>query len=1144
MNLIRQTRLRFTEGKSDKVYEVDLLATGSHSHDADQATGYIVNFRYGRYGSNLREGTKTAEPVSLAKATQLFDSLVVSKRNKGYQEVTAAHSSSMPDVGSYFQKNTVAATASPTVGELTDPRLLALQDIIVSGYQDRSLEALHRVDRAVWRLGELQLTPDEFVALTPTLMQLVGTSLWMRNYCLAWYFGRHHHLAKYAEQRGFIENILQALLTLQDAPELPVQRFAKASYLLVLNSSSQDHQSAVNDVVQKLPTAVGDTIQTWLDSHDEQSDSPLQAQQVQACVDVLCGVGAGTVNNNVAMVHANALSDVFIWAQFDARIHTLLLQVLSQLPVRTNVFRAIRHCFKLAELFSDEAAWGLLSMRLTTTSGKFSMDSYRSFRGDGYGDGYVACADEVKKPDSRLAYSHNTHDYFQRRVWRRLRRMAEVHYSEAYVAAATEYLLAFDDAKAPAASRRDSYEWRNENNRWHRAVVSSTHYPLFAKAMPLYHILLKRNSRVHTNATKTTWLYYSNSTELADNGAVPATAARTESWSELWDQHPDYLLRLVREAKAQIVHSFAAKALRENPVFCEQQTTDIWVELLGSSYAETSQLAYEVLAERYRIKMPEQAVLLAFFDCDIEAAQEQACQWVERQTHLLSDGHFAIKLLTHRRGTVRMWARELLVANRIRLAADWWTQLLDYLMALPVTTPVLTPVPTNDSPEIPEVDQAIVAAVAQDVGWLLVTLYAERFNMTQIGLLLSHPLEQNQATAARLLIKQGVSPERIEPAVLVKLIDSPSAEVRSLGVQLFGQLSTVTLAQQSDLLAGFCLADDPEVRQAARPVVIKLCRPPARPPEELLHKLIGGVFRSESSAGLHDDLLSLLQTIILDYQVDIDNRVIWRLLQAKSYAAQDLGASLLQERFEPQQFSVKQWVGLANHEQAAMRQWACQAFVDHPQRSRETAMQTLRLLESDWPDTRQFAKDFIQQHFTDDNWSPELLISICDSNRDDIQQYGRQLITRFFSSGDGAEYLLKLSQHPANTVQLFATQYLQDYASGQPDYIVELELYFVTVLSQVNRARIAKARIQRFLLQEAKQDREVAELVARIFARQSVTEAMVDKAAYLEGMRDLQALYPHISQPIQTVPMRTWSKHTSNDHAANSLEGIGGQHAI
>jgi bifunctional non-homologous end joining protein LigD len=69
--------LSFTEGSSDKVYFAQLEAKDA---------GYVVNFSYGRRGSTLTSGTKTASPVPYEKAKKVFDALVRDKRAKGYTD--------------------------------------------------------------------------------------------------------------------------------------------------------------------------------------------------------------------------------------------------------------------------------------------------------------------------------------------------------------------------------------------------------------------------------------------------------------------------------------------------------------------------------------------------------------------------------------------------------------------------------------------------------------------------------------------------------------------------------------------------------------------------------------------------------------------------------------------------------------------------------------------------------------------------------------------------------------------------------------------------------------------------------------------------------------------------------------------------
>ena len=87
MKLIKRTTLHYQEGTSDKVYEVDLC-------QIEQA--YVVNFRYGRRGTTLKEGVKTTQPVPEAEAQKVFNQLVSSKVKKGYRDVTEQASPDTP----------------------------------------------------------------------------------------------------------------------------------------------------------------------------------------------------------------------------------------------------------------------------------------------------------------------------------------------------------------------------------------------------------------------------------------------------------------------------------------------------------------------------------------------------------------------------------------------------------------------------------------------------------------------------------------------------------------------------------------------------------------------------------------------------------------------------------------------------------------------------------------------------------------------------------------------------------------------------------------------------------------------------------------------------------------------------------------
>ena len=67
--------LYFREGSSDKVYQAGIEPKGA---------GFVVNFAFGRRGSTLQTGTKTAKPVDYQAAVKVYDKLVKEKMAKGY----------------------------------------------------------------------------------------------------------------------------------------------------------------------------------------------------------------------------------------------------------------------------------------------------------------------------------------------------------------------------------------------------------------------------------------------------------------------------------------------------------------------------------------------------------------------------------------------------------------------------------------------------------------------------------------------------------------------------------------------------------------------------------------------------------------------------------------------------------------------------------------------------------------------------------------------------------------------------------------------------------------------------------------------------------------------------------------------------
>jgi hypothetical protein len=255
----------------------------------------------------------------------------------------------------------------------------------------------------------------------------------------------------------------------------------------------------------------------------------------------------------------------------------------------------------------------------------------------------------------------------------------------------------------------------------------------------------------------------------------------------------------------------------------------------------------------------------------------------------------------------------------------------------------------------------------------------------------------------------------------------------------------------------------------------------------------------------------------------------WNLIKAQSMAAQELGGRLIDLKIKAEgkwaeNFATDQIVELSDHEVLAVRQAAQTVFrqvigrfrrASNPDHQLEELGAAVRLLDSKWDDSRQFWFETFRTHLTADDFTPGILVSICDSVRQDVQKFGRDLITTYFEEEAGQEYLLKLSEHPSADLQLFAANFLERYAADSSERLQELKPYFISVLSRVNRARVAKSRVMTFLTVEAQKNEEAAQIVAEILARQSVTIAIGDRAAAIEAMLKIHQKYPQISLPIR-----------------------------
>ena len=83
-------------------------------------------------------------------------------------------------------------------------------------------------------------------------------------------------------------------------------------------------------------------------------------------------------------------------------------------------------------------------------------------------------------------------------------------------------------------------------------------------------------------------------------------------------------------------------------------------------------------------------------------------------------------------------------------------------------------------------------------------------------------------------------------------------------------------------------------------------------------------------------------------------------MQAKAKGAQALGDAVLPNG-PPALFSVRQLARLGNHLYKSVREWAMAAYEDAPDHIRADAAEAVLLVESEWPDTYQYAVNYFER---------------------------------------------------------------------------------------------------------------------------------------------------------------------------------------
>lgn len=1018
MKLLEQVTLLFQEGKSDKVYEVDLLEVSPGQ--------CVVNFRYGRRGTALKDGSRTPVPVSQAEARRVFDKLVQSKLDSGYLRGGAPGTPvSPPSPRSPEPPPPAAVAAAPGMSPRERTLLEQLQQEATARqwFRRANVRAQSRtLERVIWRVGELRLRAAE-----PLLLPMLERATPLRAYCVAAALGRVGS-----------EKSVSALGKLYGDASTPdmVRRIATEALLQLSDEATRvDFR---RDVLEKLPPALREPARG--------ADAEAFGKALEAHL--------SSKDDAVYVLEPLYLVD-------SETVRPALLRALRTVPFTVESVRVLRHLFKAAEYRYDGEVFGLIARRY---------EKERSLRG--------------KWP---RAHPPGTRKYLRRRVWRTLRRLGKLG-SPDFVKMAVGVLLAFSDADAYPVRTTG---WGRDQTQW------DVWWPYWA----FNHLLFRHSPRYEPVESSLAFRFRS-----AYAPGSPAPDLREEAFPKLWERTPAGLLHLLDESRCAPVHAFASRALRACPDFLAQLDVDAVAMLLERPYESTARLGFELASQRLDARREPRALLLAVARSSYAPARQQAFRWMDEVRHtLLEDSGFLAGLATARHADTRAYAHNLVRGSVLS------TQAMQALVGRLVAA-LLALKTAEDAPLATDVARVVLAALGPS---------PRAMGLMVVRDLLAHPLPEVQELGGELLLRWDLRTEPVPEELLLQLVQSEHAPLRALGLRLLALLSEseATLLAQEALLTRLATSRVPDVRAAVRPLLGRLVAASPSAGARVVEALLAALLRRRLPEGVPAHVAALLTGELASVLAALPVETAWRLLDSEDVDAQAVGAELLARHGTVLTVDVARAVKLAGLDVLAVREWAWRWLEAHVPEVRAELATAVGMLDSRWDDSRAFGFRYFRERFAPEDFSLEVLVSVADSVRKDVQAFGRELLTRSFREEDGPTLLLRLSEHPSPAVQLFATNYLERFATGKPELVEQLVPYFIRVLSQVNKGRVARQRVLGFLQREGRGTEANGRVAMEVLHRMSATIAIEHRAAALEAMVAIARAQPSIPLPFHIRPV-------------------------
>jgi hypothetical protein len=279
---------------------------------------------------------------------------------------------------------------------------------------------------------------------------------------------------------------------------------------------------------------------------------------------------------------------------------------------------------------------------------------------------------------------------------------------------------------------------------------------------------------------------------------------------------------------------------------------------------------------------------------------------------------------------------------------------------------------------------------------------------------------------------------------------------------------------------------------------------------EFLDFLLDTIIKPEKFPGAHTEIVKGLNIYFSEEMKFLTFEKIFKLLHSPSGILQELGGVLLGEALiDPFTVDKKILTELACHEMLLIRKRGKNMI------KTTIALWDISLLlpltETIWEDTRSFAFTLMEENFSIDKFTCDIILRLYDSNYKDVQDFAKKILLKYISEGNIVEFI-KFTEHP--DIKEFALHMITENLSPEPDKIKELKPFFKSILFKVNKGRKAKNKLLSYIEKIAVKDAFIAAEIMILLEEFAGTMTKKDFSDCLTIMVRIKMKYPYIKSSI------------------------------